>query len=199
MNGAWTVVAGLMAMFMGSVRSSSESDRVGEPEHLNHARGVQYWHSTRFGAADREEQGIGVHVMSSHRVGTFFLLLAVSPIVHARSAQKGIGERESKGIGANSSWYGGSSTHLWASSSCVLLTLRPYGPGASTRSERHSTSRLSSSTWSRSIRKADAVLPVFARADQRSDTLKRVARRGRCRLLYSSTTRGATHPPRASR
>ena len=28
------------------------------------------------------------------------------------------------------------------------------------------------------VRKADAVLPVFARAGQRSDTLKRVARRG---------------------
>ena len=34
------------------------------------------------------------------------------------------------------------------------------------------------------IRKADAVLPVFARAGQRGDTLKRVARRGRCRLLF---------------
>ena len=34
------------------------------------------------------------------------------------------------------------------------------------------------------IRKADAVLPVFARACQRSDTLKRVARRGGCRLLF---------------
>ena len=34
------------------------------------------------------------------------------------------------------------------------------------------------------IRKADAVLPVFARAGQRSDTLKRVAWRGRCRLLF---------------
>ena len=61
MNGAWTVAAGLMAMCMGSVRSSSESDRVGMPEHINHARGAQYWRYTRFGAADREEQGIGVH------------------------------------------------------------------------------------------------------------------------------------------
>ena len=34
------------------------------------------------------------------------------------------------------------------------------------------------------IRKADAVLPVFARAGQRSDTLKRVAQFGRCRLLF---------------
>jgi len=42
------------------------------------------------------------------------------------------------------------------------------------------------------IRKADAVLPVFARAGQRSDTLKRVARRGRCRLLFRVGVR-ATH------
>ena len=34
------------------------------------------------------------------------------------------------------------------------------------------------------VRKADAVLPVFARAGQRSDTLKRVARHGGCRLLF---------------
>ena len=34
------------------------------------------------------------------------------------------------------------------------------------------------------IRKADAVLPAFARAGQRGDTLKRVARRGGCRLLF---------------
>jgi hypothetical protein len=34
------------------------------------------------------------------------------------------------------------------------------------------------------IREADAVLPGFACAGQRSDTLKRVAQRGRCRLLF---------------
>ena len=34
------------------------------------------------------------------------------------------------------------------------------------------------------IRKADAVSPAFARAGQRGDTFKRVARRGRCRLLF---------------
>ena len=33
------------------------------------------------------------------------------------------------------------------------------------------------------IRKADAVLPAFAREGQRGHTVKRVARRGRCRLL----------------
>ena len=66
--------------------------------------------------------------------------------VHRWESESGI----AGGLGANSSWYGGSSTHLWASSSCVLLTLRPSGPGASTRSEHHSTLRSSSSTWSRS-------------------------------------------------
>ena len=34
------------------------------------------------------------------------------------------------------------------------------------------------------IRKADAVLPAFTRAGQHHDTLKRVAQRGRCRLLF---------------
>ena len=35
------------------------------------------------------------------------------------------------------------------------------------------------------IRKADAVLPVFARAGQRGDTLKRASRGARrCRLLF---------------
>ena len=34
------------------------------------------------------------------------------------------------------------------------------------------------------VRKADAVLPAFAREGQRGHTLKRVARRGRCRLLF---------------
>ena len=34
------------------------------------------------------------------------------------------------------------------------------------------------------IRKADAVLPAFAREGQRGHTLKRVAWRGRCRLLF---------------
>ena len=34
------------------------------------------------------------------------------------------------------------------------------------------------------IRKADAVLPAFAREGQRGHTVKRVARRGRCRLLF---------------
>ena len=68
-----------MARLMGSVRSSSETDRVGV-KHFNHARGVQYWHSTRSGAADREEQGIGVH-----RHG-------IAPFKTPRAARRGGGE-----------------------------------------------------------------------------------------------------------
>ena len=46
------------------------------------------------------------------------------------------------------------------------------------------------------IRKADAVLPAFARAGQRGDTLKRVARRGGCRLLFRLGVQhiGVLHP-----
>ena len=49
------------------------------------------------------------------------------------------------------------------------------------------------------IRKADAVLPVFARAGQRSDTLKRVARRGRCRLLFRVGVQHIRHESRRRR
>ena len=73
-NSAWTAVAGHKAMLMGSVRSSSETDRVGV-RHFNHARGVQYWHSTRSGAADREEQGDRVqrHIIALCWRGFIFL------------------------------------------------------------------------------------------------------------------------------
>ena len=47
------------------------------------------------------------------------------------------------------------------------------------------------------IRKADAVLPAFARAGQRGDTLKRVARRGRCRLLFRLGVQHITDPSTA--
>ena len=46
------------------------------------------------------------------------------------------------------------------------------------------------------IRKADAVLPAFERAGQRGDTLKRVARRGGCRLLFRL---GVQHIPAGDR
>ena len=95
------------------------------------------------------------------------------------------------GLGANSSWYGGSSTYPWSSSSCVLLALRPNEPGASTRRARHSTlwvvlelEHVKPVDQRSAIRKADAVLPAFTRAGQHHDTLKRVTQRGRCRLLF---------------
>ena len=43
-------------------------------------------------------------------------------------------------------------------------------------------------------READAVLPAFARAGQRHDTLKRVAQRGRCRLLFLLGVKHVTTP-----
>ena len=45
------------------------------------------------------------------------------------------------------------------------------------------------------IRKADAVLPAFAREGQRGHTVKRVARRGRCRLLFLLGVQHIRLPP----
>ena len=105
--------------------------------------------------------------------------------VHRWESESGI----AGGLGANSSWYGGSSTHLWESSSCVLLTLRPSEPECfnSKRTPFHVALELEhveSVDLRSAIRKADAVLPAFAREGQRGHTVKRVARRGRCRLLF---------------
>jgi len=59
---------------------------------------------------------------------------------------------------------------VWASSSCVLLTLRPSEPGASTRSTKRTSfhvalelEHVESVDLRSAIRKADAVLPAFAR------------------------------------
>ena len=72
-SGAWTVVAGHMAMFMGSVRSSSETDRVGV-SHFNHARGVQYWGTLPVRGPRIERSKVsGSIVMASRRVGNFLL------------------------------------------------------------------------------------------------------------------------------
>ena len=46
------------------------------------------------------------------------------------------------------------------------------------------------------IRKADAVLPAFAREGQRGHTVKRVARRGRCRLLFLLGVQHISHKAR---
>ena len=49
-------------------------------------------------------------------------------LVHGWALESG----KAGGIGADSSWYGGCSTHLRASSTCVLLAFRPSEPGRDT-------------------------------------------------------------------
>ena len=114
---------------------------------------------------------------------------AVSPIVHARSAQVGIGERESR-----RGWGQQLVVRGQLHSPMVKLVMR-VAHVAPIRARCFNSKRTSfhvalelehveSVDLRSEVRKADAVLPVFARAGQRSDTLKRVARRGRCRLLF---------------
>ena len=114
---------------------------------------------------------------------------AVSPIVHARSAQVGIGERESR-----RGWGQQLVVRGQLHSPMVKLVMRVAHVAPirarcfnSKRTSFHGALELEhveSVDLRSAIRKADAVLPAFARAGQRGDTLKRVARRGRCRLLF---------------
>ena len=114
---------------------------------------------------------------------------AVSPIVHARSAQVGIGERESR-----RGWGQQLVVRGQLHSPMVKLVMR-VAHVAPIRARCFNSKRTSfhvalelehveSVDLRSAIRKADAVLPAFARAGQRGDTLKRVAWRGRCRLLF---------------
>ena len=114
---------------------------------------------------------------------------AVSPIVHVRSAQVGIGERESRrGWGQQLVVRG----QLHSPMGKLVMHVAHVAPIRarcfnSKRTSFHVAIELEhveSVDLRSKIRKADAVLPVFARAGQRGDTLKRVARRGRCRLLF---------------
>ena len=117
---------------------------------------------------------------------------AVSPIVHVRSAQVGIGERESRrGWGQQLVVRG----QLHSPMGKLVMHVAHVAPIRarcfnSKRTSFHVAIELEhveSVDLRSEIRKADAVLPVFARAGQRGDTLKRVARRGspgRCRLLF---------------
>ena len=114
---------------------------------------------------------------------------AVSPIVHARSAQVGIGERESRrGWGQQLVVRG----QLHSPMAKLVMRVAHVAPIRarcfnSKRTSFHVALELEhveSVDLRSAIRKADAVLPAFARAGQRGDTLKRVARRGRCRLLF---------------
>ena len=114
---------------------------------------------------------------------------AVSPIVHARSAQVGIGEWESR-----RGWGQQLVVRGQLHSPMVKLVMR-VAHVAPIRARCFNSKRTSfhvalelehveSVDLRSAIRKADAVLPAFARAGQRGDTLKRVAWRGRCRLLF---------------
>ena len=114
---------------------------------------------------------------------------AVSPIVHARSAQVGIGERESRRYWGQQLVVRG---QLHSPMGKLVMRAAHVAPIRarcfnSKRTSFHVALELEhveSVDLRSAIRKADAVLPAFARAGQRGDTLKRVARRGRCRLLF---------------
>ena len=114
---------------------------------------------------------------------------AVSPIVHARSAQVGIGERESRRYWGQQLVVRG---QLHSPMGKLVMRAAHVAPIRarcfnSKRTSFHvalELEHMESVDLRSEIRKADAVLPVFARAGQRSDTLKRVARRGGCRLLF---------------
>ena len=124
---------------------------------------------------------------------------AVSPIVHARSAQVGIGERESR-----RGWGQQLVVRGQLHSPMVKLVMR-VAHVAPIRARCFNSKRTSfhvalelehveSVDLRSAIRKADAVLPAFARAGQRGDTLKRVARPGRCRLLFLLGVQHITTP-----
>ena len=112
---------------------------------------------------------------------------AVSPIVHARSAQVGIGERESRrGWGQQLVVRG----QLHSPMGKLVMRVAHVAPIRarcfnSKRTSFHVALELEhveSVDLRSAISKADAVLPDSARAGQRGDTVKRVARRGRCRF-----------------
>ena len=119
----------------------------------------------------------------------FFFAHPVLPSVHARSARAGTGERESGRVWGQQLVVRGQ-LHL-PTVKLVMRVARVAPKRArcfnSKRTSFHVALELEhveSVDLRSAIRKADAVLPAFARAGQRGDTLKRVARRGRCRLLF---------------
>ena len=109
--------------------------------------------------------------------------------MHAQSAQVGIGERESRRYWGQQLVVRG---QLHSPLGKLVMRVAHVAPIRarcfnSKRTSFHVALELEhveSVDLRSEVRKADAVLPVFARAGQRSDTLKRVARRGRCRLLF---------------
>ena len=109
--------------------------------------------------------------------------------MHARSAQVGIGERDSRRAWGQQLVVRG---QLHSPMGKLVMRAAHVAPIRarcfnSKRTSFHvalELEHMESVDLRSEIRKADAVLPVFARAGQRSDTLKRVARRGGCRLLF---------------
>ena len=114
---------------------------------------------------------------------------AVSPIVHARSAQVGSGERDSRRAWGQQLLVRG---QLHSPMGKLVMRVAHVAPIRarcfnSKRTSFHVALELEhveSVDLRSAIRKADAVLPAFAREGQRGHTVKRVARRGRCRLLF---------------
>ena len=125
---------------------------------------------------------------------------AVSPIVHARSAQVGIGERDSRRAWGQQLVVRG---QLHSPMGKLVMRVAHVAPIRarcfnSKRTSFHVALELEhveSVDLRSAIRKADAVLPAFAREGQRGHTLKRVARRGRCRLLFLLGVQHISTPP----
>ena len=106
---------------------------------------------------------------------------AVSPIVHARSAQVGIGERDSRRAWGQQLVVRG---QLHSPMGKLVMRVAHVAPIRarcfnSKRTSFHVALELEhveSVDLRSAIRKADAVLPAFAREGQRGHTVKRVAR-----------------------
>ena len=127
---------------------------------------------------------------------------AVSPIVLARSAQVGIGERDSRRAWGQQLLVRG---QLHSPMGKLVMRVAHVAPIRarcfnSKRTSFHVALELEhveSVDLRSAIRKADAVLPAFAREGQRGHTVKRVARRGRCRLLFLLWLQHIVPPPRS--
>ena len=119
----------------------------------------------------------------------FFFAHPVLPSVHARSARVGIGERESRRAWGQQLVVRGK---LHLPTGKLVMRVARVAPKRARCFNSKGTSfhvvleleHVKPVDQRSAIRKADAVLPAFARAGQRHDTLKRVAQRGRCRLLF---------------
>ena len=119
----------------------------------------------------------------------FFIAHPVLPSVRARSARVGTGERESGRVWGQQLVVRG---QLELPTVKLVMRVARVAPKRARCFNSKGTSfhvvleleHVKPVDQRSAIRKADAVLPAFARAGQRHDTLKRVAQRGRCRLLF---------------